>query len=65
MRLARDKLGLTDLGLPGVCRSLGVPLVNRHDPVSDATACARIMIMALGITGSRPFLSRVEREPTV
>ncbi|MBX9582635.1 MAG: 3'-5' exonuclease [Gemmataceae bacterium] len=45
VRLARRRWGLTPNNLPAVCRRLGIGLVH-HDPVSDAEACARIVIAA-------------------
>ena len=45
MRLARRVWGIYPTRLPDVCRSLGVPL-DHHDPLSDAKACAQILIKA-------------------
>ncbi|HVS36896.1 MAG TPA: 3'-5' exonuclease [Gemmataceae bacterium] len=47
MRLARDAWGLRPTKLPDVCRRLGIPL-RHHDPLSDAEACARIVLAASG-----------------
>lgn len=46
MLLARRHLGIYPTTLPDVCRRLGIPL-RHHDPLSDAEACARIVIAAL------------------
>jgi DNA polymerase-3 subunit epsilon len=45
MRLARKVWGIHPTRLPDVCARLGVPL-RHHDPLSDAEACARILIEA-------------------
>ena len=44
--LARRHLGIYPTTLPDVCRRLRIPL-RHHDPLSDAEACARIVIAAL------------------
>jgi DNA polymerase-3 subunit epsilon len=44
-RLARKTWNLRPANLPSVCAFLGIPL-NHHDAVSDAEACARIVIEA-------------------
>lgn len=46
-QLARRRWGLKPNDLPSVCRRLGIGLVH-HDPGSDAEACARIVIAAVG-----------------
>ena len=46
VRLARRLWGIRPTTLPDVCRFLDVPL-RHHDALSDAEACARIMIAAL------------------
>ena len=46
MLLARRNLGIYPTTLPEVCRRLKIPL-RHHDPLSDAEACARIMLVAL------------------
>ena len=46
LRLARRAWGLYPANLPAVCCSLGLPL-DHHDPLSDARACAQIVIRAL------------------
>ncbi len=45
-RLARRAWGLYPTNLPAVCSCLGLPL-DHHDPLSDARACAQIVIRAL------------------
>ncbi len=45
VKLARDTWALYPTKLPNVCAHLKIPLVH-HDPVSDAEACARIVIEA-------------------
>src|SRR6185369_9392171 len=46
VRLARKQWGIRPTTLPDVCRVLGLQL-RHHDALSDAEACARIMIAAL------------------
>lgn len=46
--LARRRWGLKPNDLPSVCRRLGIGLIH-HDPVSDAEACARIVIAAADV----------------
>lgn len=43
--LARSQWGLHPTKLPNVCHHLGIHL-EHHDPVSDATACACIVLAA-------------------
>ncbi len=45
VRLARRIWGIRPTTLPSVCRFLGIPL-RHHDPLSDAEACARIVLAA-------------------
>jgi len=45
VQIARRRWGLAPNDLPAVCRRLGIGLIH-HDPVSDAEACARIVIAA-------------------
>ena len=45
VQLSRRKWGLKPNDLASVCRRLGIGLVH-HDPLSDAEACARIVIAA-------------------
>ena len=47
VQMARRTWNLPSASLPSVCRHLGIPL-NHHDALSDAEACARIAIEALG-----------------
>jgi len=46
MLLARRHLGIYPTTLPDVCRRLRIRL-RHHDPLSDAEACARIVVAAL------------------
>ncbi|MBI2930193.1 MAG: 3'-5' exonuclease [Planctomycetes bacterium] len=45
VRLARQTWGLRPTRLPDVCRHLGLPL-QHHNALSDAEACARIVLAA-------------------
>lgn len=45
MRLARDRWGIYPTKLPDVCRHLRIHL-RHHDALSDAEACARIVLAA-------------------
>lgn len=45
VRLARSTWGLRPANLPAVCRHLGLSL-KHHDALSDAEACARIVLAA-------------------
>ncbi len=45
VQLARRHWGLKPNDLASVCRRLGIGLIH-HDPLSDAEACARIIIAA-------------------
>lgn len=45
MKLARRTWGLRPAKLPDVCRHLGIGL-RHHDALSDAEACARIVLAA-------------------
>ena len=45
LQLVRKLLPGQPASLPVVCRRLGIPL-RHHDPVSDAEACARLVILA-------------------
>ncbi len=42
-QIARDELGIHPSGLANVCKHLGLPL-EHHDPLSDAEACAQIVL---------------------
>ena len=46
VRLARRVWGIYPSSLPHVCLYLALPL-NHHDPLSDARACAKIVIEAM------------------
>lgn len=46
MKLSRKILGLYPTNLPTVCRNFNIDL-NHHDALSDALACAKIMIEIL------------------
>lgn len=46
VRLARKAWGLRPANLPAVCRHLGLAL-NHHDALSDAEACANIVLAAI------------------
>lgn len=52
VKLARQTWGLRPTTLPDVARHLGIPLAH-HDALSDAEACARIVIAAHAGRGSR------------
>lgn len=45
MGLAREVWGTSPASLPAVCQHLGLPL-EHHDPLSDARACAMIVLAA-------------------
>lgn len=45
VRLARQKWGIYPTKLPNVCEALDIPL-KHHEALSDAEACARIVIAA-------------------
>lgn len=45
LQLVRRLLPGRPASLPAVCRQLGIPL-RHHDPVSDAEACARLVLAA-------------------
>ena len=44
--VARQVWNIYPTKLPDVCRKLGIPL-KHHDPISDARACAQIVIAAI------------------
>jgi DNA polymerase-3 subunit epsilon len=44
-----DTAALTHASLEDACAILGITLENHHDPLEDATACARVMLKILGI----------------
>lgn len=45
VKLARDRWNIRPTRLPNVCEYLGIPL-DHHNALSDAEACARIVISA-------------------
>ena len=47
VRHARRRWGIRPTTLPDVCRALDIPLGRHHDALSDAEACAQIMMAAL------------------
>ncbi|MEJ2514292.1 MAG: 3'-5' exonuclease [Gammaproteobacteria bacterium] len=47
VRVAREVWGIYPTKLPDVCRHLGIGL-KHHDAASDASACAGILVRALG-----------------
>ena len=47
VKLARKTWNLHPAKLPNVCDHLGIPL-KHHDATSDATACAKIVLAAIG-----------------
>jgi len=53
VQLARRSLGIYPTTLPDVCRRLGIPL-RHHDALSDAEACARI-VLAVGQASGGTF----------
>jgi DNA polymerase III subunit epsilon len=54
VKLARARWQLRPTRLPDVCDFLGLPL-RHHDPMSDAEACARIVLAAMGEPSTRPW----------
>ena len=46
VRLAKKSLGFTRASLPVVCARLGIEL-NHHEAMSDANACAEILVEAI------------------
>ena len=54
VKLARRTWGLRPAKLPDVCRHLGIGL-RHHDALSDAEACARI-VLAAGVARPSPAL---------
>jgi DNA polymerase-3 subunit epsilon len=59
VQLARRKWAMKPANLPAVCRRLGIGLIH-HDPISDAEACARIVIAA-GSTTDEPEASATDQ----
>jgi DNA polymerase-3 subunit epsilon len=60
VQLARRKWAMKPANLPAVCRRLGIGLIH-HDPISDAEACARIVIAAGSGTGNVPEASATDQ----
>ena len=60
VRLARAVWGLRPTTLAHVCRHLSIPL-KHHDAVSDAQACARILLAAREVGHDYPTLLRQHR----
>jgi DNA polymerase-3 subunit epsilon len=60
VRLARSVWGLYPTTLAHVCRHLSIPL-KHHDAVSDARACARILLAARDKGHDYPALLRQHR----
>ncbi|MBL9088485.1 MAG: 3'-5' exonuclease [Planctomycetia bacterium] len=57
VQVARAAWRVFPTRLPDVCRFLDIPLVH-HDPMSDAEACARIVVAAeVAMAPSRPGLA--------
>jgi DNA polymerase III subunit epsilon len=53
VRIARAAWRLFPTRLPDVCRFLGIPL-RHHDALSDAEACARIVVAAEAVQAGAP-----------
>jgi DNA polymerase-3 subunit epsilon len=65
MQLARARWQIYPTKLPDVCERLGIPL-RHHEPLSDAEACARIVIAAeAGHTFSAPEAAQSGHPPGV
>jgi len=47
VRLSRSVLGIFPTKLPNVCNALGIPMEKHHEALSDALACANIMLRIL------------------
>jgi DNA polymerase III subunit epsilon len=60
VRLARSVWGLHPTTLAHVCRHLSIPL-KHHDAVSDAQACAKILLAARGRGHDYPTLLQQHR----
>ncbi len=48
LQMSRKVLGIYPARLPDVCKRLGIKLDNHHDALSDAKACAEIMLYISG-----------------
>jgi DNA polymerase III subunit epsilon len=60
VQIARKALGIYPTKLSDVCRTLEIDL-NHHEALSDARACAKIMIRAMVHESSQQGFSAVER----
>jgi DNA polymerase-3 subunit epsilon len=60
MRLARQAWNVRPTTLPDVCRHLGIRL-RHHDPLSDAEACAKIVLAAR--SNGQAYEKEVDRAP--
>lgn len=49
-----DTLDITKMGLAESCALAGIPLEEHHDALCDATACAKIILLASGIRFELP-----------
>lgn len=49
-----DTLDITKMGLAESCALAGIPLEDHHDALCDATACAKIILLASGIRFELP-----------
>jgi DNA polymerase-3 subunit epsilon len=58
--LSRRNYSLASYSLPYVAEAAGVPLLNHHDAVEDARACAGIMIDIARMTGAATVAGVVE-----
>ncbi|WP_076606214.1 3'-5' exonuclease [Cystobacter fuscus] len=61
VRLAKQTWALQKASLPEVCKFLNIPL-EHHNAMSDAEACARI-VLAAAITGGEPPAGRQTQQP--
>lgn len=53
VQIARKTWGIYPTNLPSVCSRLGIDL-NHHEALSDAEACAQIVIRASNFSEARP-----------
>lgn len=49
-----DTLDITKMGLAESCALAGIPLEDHHDALCDATACAKIILLASGVRFELP-----------
>ena len=49
-----DTLDITKIGLAESCALAGIPLEDHHDALCDATACAKIVLLASGVKFDLP-----------